>query len=116
MPPCTNPAGVTKVSRPSNKNFAQPSAALKSKSSSPSKSAQGGRGKRSNGFFILPPFLPPSCCNTADNMLSAGWRYGKGQCGGTDMLTLYGFGPAFGLPDPSPFVMKSEVQLKMAGI
>jgi glutathione S-transferase len=32
------------------------------------------------------------------------------------MLTFYGFGPAFGLPDPSPFVMKSEVQLKMAGI
>jgi glutathione S-transferase len=32
------------------------------------------------------------------------------------MLTLFGFGPAFGLPDPSPFVMKSEVQLKMAGV
>ncbi len=32
------------------------------------------------------------------------------------MLTLYGFGPAFELPDPSPFVMKSEVQLKMAGV
>jgi glutathione S-transferase len=32
------------------------------------------------------------------------------------MLTFYGFGPAFGLPDPSPFVMKSEVHLKMAGV
>jgi glutathione S-transferase len=32
------------------------------------------------------------------------------------MITLYGFGPAFGLPDPSPFVVKSQVQLKMAGI
>ena len=32
------------------------------------------------------------------------------------MLTFYGFGPAFGLPDPSPFVMKSEMQLKMAGV
>ncbi|MGD0144290.1 MAG: glutathione S-transferase family protein [Rhizomicrobium sp.] len=32
------------------------------------------------------------------------------------MIVLYGFGPAFGLPDPSPFVMKSEVQLKMAGV
>jgi glutathione S-transferase len=32
------------------------------------------------------------------------------------MIVLYGFGPLFGLPDPSPFVMKTEVQLKMAGI
>jgi glutathione S-transferase len=32
------------------------------------------------------------------------------------MITLYGFGPKFDLPDASPFVMKTEVQLKMAGI
>lgn len=32
------------------------------------------------------------------------------------MITFYGFGSAFGLPDPSPFVMKSEIQLKMAGV
>jgi glutathione S-transferase len=32
------------------------------------------------------------------------------------MIVLYSFGPAFGLPDPSPFVMKTEVQLKMAGL
>ena len=32
------------------------------------------------------------------------------------MITLFAFGPAFGLPDPSPFVMKTEVQLKMAGV
>jgi glutathione S-transferase len=32
------------------------------------------------------------------------------------MITLYGFGPAFGLPDPSPFVMKAEVLLKMSGL
>lgn len=32
------------------------------------------------------------------------------------MLIFYGFGSAFGLPDPSPFVMKSEVHLKMAGL
>ena len=28
------------------------------------------------------------------------------------MITLYGFGPAFGLPDPSPFVIKVEVLLR----
>ena len=32
------------------------------------------------------------------------------------MITLYTFGPAFGLPDPSPFVTKAEVLLKMAGL
>ena|SRR5258706_4111556 len=32
------------------------------------------------------------------------------------MITLYGSGPAFGLPDPSPFVMKTDVQLKMSGL
>ncbi len=32
------------------------------------------------------------------------------------MITLYGFGPAFGIPDPSPFVIKVEVLLKMAGL
>lgn len=32
------------------------------------------------------------------------------------MITLYGFGPAFGLPDPSPFVTKAELLLKMAGL
>src|SRR5262249_24742139 len=34
----------------------------------------------------------------------------------TPMITLYTFGPAFGLPDPSPFVTKAEVLLKMAGL
>lgn len=32
------------------------------------------------------------------------------------MLTLYGGGPAFGLPDASPFVSKAHVLLKMAGV
>src|SRR5262245_52475768 len=30
------------------------------------------------------------------------------------MITLYSFGPGFGLPDPSPFVTKAEVLLKMS--
>jgi glutathione S-transferase len=32
------------------------------------------------------------------------------------VITLYGFGEGFGLPEKSPFVTKTEVQLKMAGI
>lgn len=32
------------------------------------------------------------------------------------MLKLYTFGPNFGLPDPSPFCLKAEVLLKMAGL
>jgi len=32
------------------------------------------------------------------------------------MIILYGFGTGFGLPEISPFVTKSEVQLKMAGL
>ena len=32
------------------------------------------------------------------------------------MITLYTFGPHFGLPDPSPFVTKAEMLLKMAGL
>jgi glutathione S-transferase len=32
------------------------------------------------------------------------------------MITLYTYGPYFGLPDPSPFVMKAEVLLKMANL
>ena len=32
------------------------------------------------------------------------------------MITLYVFGPKFDLPESSPFVMKTEVQLKMAGL
>ncbi len=32
------------------------------------------------------------------------------------MITLYTFGPKFGLPDPSPFCMKAIVLLKMGGL
>lgn len=32
------------------------------------------------------------------------------------MITLHTFGPAFGLPDPSPFVTKAEMLLKLSGL
>lgn len=32
------------------------------------------------------------------------------------MITLYVFGPAFGLPDASPFVIKAEMLLKLSGL
>ncbi len=32
------------------------------------------------------------------------------------MITLYGIGPNFGLPEVSPYVTKTEVQLRMAGL
>ncbi len=32
------------------------------------------------------------------------------------MTTLYGFGPMFDLPSPSPYVMKSQIQLQMLGV
>jgi glutathione S-transferase len=32
------------------------------------------------------------------------------------MITLYGHGPMFGLPQASPYVTKTEVQLKMLGV
>jgi glutathione S-transferase len=32
------------------------------------------------------------------------------------MITLHKFGPHFGLPDPSPFVTKAELLLKLAGL
>ncbi|AUX44863.1 glutathione S-transferase [Sorangium cellulosum] len=32
------------------------------------------------------------------------------------MITLYGLGPSFGLPEASPYVTKTEVQLKLLGL
>jgi glutathione S-transferase len=32
------------------------------------------------------------------------------------MIILHTFGPAFGLPDPSPFVVKAEMLLKLSGL
>jgi glutathione S-transferase len=48
-------------------------------------------------------------------MLSVDPEYAWANAMEEPMITLFAFGPAFGLPDPSPFVIKTEVQLKMAG-
>jgi glutathione S-transferase len=55
----------------------------------------------------------------ADTTLTAG----AGEAGrlkkfakGLAMIVLYCFGPLWGLPDPSPFVVKTAVQLKMSGL
>lgn len=32
------------------------------------------------------------------------------------MIKLYSFGPKFGLPDPSPFVLKTDLYMRIAGI
>src|SRR6185312_7376841 len=40
----------------------------------------------------------------------------RGSFVSRSMITLYGFGAGFGLPEISPFVTKTEVQLKMAGL
>jgi hypothetical protein len=32
------------------------------------------------------------------------------------VITLHTFGPAFGLPDSSPFVTKADVLLKLSGV
>ena len=32
------------------------------------------------------------------------------------MITLYGWGPMFGCPSPSPFVMKADIQMQMLGV
>jgi glutathione S-transferase len=55
-------------------------------------------------------------------MLTARWQQGVGRLAEVSnrkearMITLYGFGAGFGLPEKSPFVTKTEVQLKMAGL
>ena len=32
------------------------------------------------------------------------------------MITLFGWGPMFDCPSPSPYVMKSDIQLQMLGV
>jgi glutathione S-transferase len=54
------------------------------------------------------------------SLLTGWWQQGKGTperiSKEPQMITLYAFGPAFGLPDASPSVMKTEVHLMMAGL
>src|SRR3979490_2995880 len=56
-------------------------------------------------------------------MLTAWWQQGVArlqasfqQIGSPHMIILHGFGAGFGLPEISPFVTKTEVQLNMAGL
>ena len=56
-------------------------------------------------------------------LLTPRWQQGMAslkrllkKSGALLMITLYGFGEGFGLPEISPFVTKTEVQLKMAGL
>src|ERR1700675_4597987 len=56
-------------------------------------------------------------------MLTPWWQQGVArviacfqEIGSVLMITLYGFGAGFGLPEISPFVTKTEVQLKMADL
>src|SRR5262249_45040785 len=52
---------------------------------------------------------------TADSLLSA-CALERAPNGRPPMLTLYGSGPMFGLPDPCPFVLGAMTQLRMAGV
>src|SRR4051812_9973349 len=77
----------------------------------------------------------PACCQTApdsmvataigsswrhaDSRLATGGGYLRGQTNqrrNPAMITLYGFGPYLGMPDASPYVMKGEILLRMAGL
>jgi glutathione S-transferase len=55
-------------------------------------------------------------------MLTVRWQQGMAslaifqQMKSLAMIVLYGFGAGFGLPEISPFVTKTEIQLKMAGL
>ena len=45
-----------------------------------------------------------------------GQQGGAREQGLTEMITLYAAGPAYGLPEGSPYVTKTEIHLKMAGL
>src|SRR5262249_7960030 len=65
--------------------------------------------------------MTPSCHLDADSMVAAGWHYvwsltaGQRRCDMGSPITLYGFGSVLGMPDGSPYVLKAEVLLRMAG-
>ena len=50
-----------------------------------------------------------------DLPLQLGDTIGRVALGAAPYQVLYTFGPAFGLPDPSPFVTKVDVLLKLSG-
>ena len=57
-------------------------------------------------------------CHAADTQRLDDPALNQQGCGSArdKMITLYTFGPAFGLPDMSPFVTKVEMLLKLAGL
>ena len=72
---------------------------------------------------------PPETCiawagphkRAAESLLTPWWQQASASvCARRskepEMITLFGFGAGFGLPEMSPFVTKTEVQLRMAGL
>src|SRR5205809_2440263 len=62
----------------------------------------------------LPPKSPLFPYTTLFRSQTPHWLGASSTIGERAVITLYSFGPGFGLPDPSPFVMKVEILLKMA--
>jgi glutathione S-transferase len=62
-----------------------------------------------------PPRAVVEQTDTDLRILQTGARDAR-HAGGPAMITLYTFGPMFDLPDPSPFVTKAEMLLKLAGL
>src|SRR5690242_2939449 len=76
--------------------------------------------KRRSAFrmFSSLPMLLPRCCQQASGryVSSGSQRQAGQQKGELTMIMLSGTGANFGLPEASPYVTKTEVHLRMAGL